>query len=55
MILGLVLGLAVANLPPSVCDQGRFAITGVPVDPRAGGVPLRRSINELHNTGGPQW
>jgi hypothetical protein len=35
--------------------DGHYPITGVPVDPRAGGVPLRRNIDELEAIGGEQW
>lgn len=40
---------------PTVADTEAYPITGVPVDPRAGGVPLRREISELEAIGGAQW
>ncbi|KAH7312343.1 hypothetical protein B0I35DRAFT_356410 [Stachybotrys elegans] len=40
---------------PSVFGQGYYPITGVDVDPRASGVPLRQNINDIYAQGGPQW
>ncbi|KFA71768.1 hypothetical protein S40288_08752 [Stachybotrys chartarum IBT 40288] len=40
---------------PLVHSQTPYPITGVTVDPRSGGVPLRQNINQLQSQGGPKW
>lgn len=49
LLVPLTLGLA------AVVEAKAFPVTGVVVDPRAGGVPLRQNINDLQAAGGPQW
>lgn len=39
----------------TVVAQKPNAVTGVPVDPNAKSVPLRKNINDLEAAGGAQW
>lgn len=49
----LLLGTALQGLAQS---QVGHAVTGAPVSQQPGvGAPVRRSINDLQATGGPQW
>lgn len=55
MLRDCVVSLLMLGAVPLVLAQQPYAITGVAVDPRAGGVPLRQDIDQLQAQGGAQW
>lgn len=55
MLLDCVVSFLMLGAAPLVLAQKPYAITGVAVDSRAEGMPLRKDINELQAQGGAQW
>lgn len=55
MLREYVVSFLMLGAVPLVLAQEPYAVTGVQVDSRAGGVPLRMDINELEAQGGAQW
>ncbi|PNY27459.1 Tyrosinase [Tolypocladium capitatum] len=55
MLFKLAVWWVTLGVVPLALAQGHVPVTGVKVDPKAGGVPLRQNINELEARGGPAW
>lgn len=55
MLPRLVFPLFTLAVVSVAATQEPYAVVGVPVDPRASGVPLRKNINDLEAIGGAQW